>query len=128
MKKYTIPKLIGLAILAMATLVIISIIEVAIYSYLINPGHDEAFYDAHAMISAPYISGIFGFIVFFLMARYWKKKGYENAFRLAMLFPLVYVLLDVVLLTSFGVNWADFFLIFLIANTAKFLGSYLGNK
>src|SRR5687768_9797745 len=116
MKKYMIPKLIGLAILAMAVLVAISFIEVAIYSYLINPGHDDAFYEAHANASAPYISGIFGFIVFFLVARYWKKKGYENAFRLAMLFPLIYVLIDVVILFAAGVDWSDFFLIFLIAN------------
>ncbi len=126
MKKYTIPKLIGLAILAMATLVIISIIEVAIYSYLVNPGQDDAFYEAHAQTSAPYISGIFGFIVFFLVARYWKKKGYENAFKLAMLFPLIYVLIDVAILFAAGVNWSDFILIFLLANAAKFLGSYLG--
>ncbi|MGZ5244468.1 MAG: hypothetical protein ACXWDO_09805 [Bacteroidia bacterium] len=126
MKKYTILKLIGLAILTMAVLVAISFIEVAIYAYLVNPGHDQAFYDAHAQVSAPYISGIFGFIVFFLVSRYWKKKGYENAFRLAMLFPLIYVLIDVVILFAAGVNWADFILIFIIANTAKFLGSYLG--
>ena len=128
MKKYVILKLIGLAILTMITLVVISFLEVAVYSYLINPRQDQSIYEAHANLSAPYISGVFGFIVFFLIARHWKKKGYPNAFKLAMLFPLIYVLLDIIIITAAGVKWSDFVLIFVIANTAKFLGSYLGYK
>ena len=128
MKKYTILKLIGLAILTMITLVIISFIEVAVYSYLINPGQEQSVYEAHANFSAPYISGIFGFIVFFLVARYWKKKEYPNVLKLAILYPLIYVLLDIIIITAAGVKWSDFFLIFAIANTAKFLGSFLGYK
>lgn len=128
MKKYTIPKLVGLAILTMITLVIISFIEVAIYSYLINPGQEESIYEAHANFSAPYISGIFGFIVFFLVARFWKKKEYTNVLKLVILYPLVYIMLDIIIITAAGVQWSDFFLIFAIANTAKFLGSYLGYK
>jgi len=128
MKKYVILKLIGLAILTMITLVIISFLEVAIYSYLINPGQEQSVYEAHANTSAPYISGIFGFIVFFLVVRYWKKKEYSNVFKLAILFPLIYVLLDIIIITAAGVKWSDFILIFVLANTAKFLGSYLGYK
>ncbi|WP_324069388.1 MAG: hypothetical protein RSE15_02380 [Flavobacterium sp.] len=128
MKKYIILKLIGLAILTMITLVIISFLEVAVYSYLINPGQDQSVYEAHANISAPYISGIFGFIFFFLVTRHWKKKEYPNVLKLVILYPLIYVLLDIVIITAAGVKWSDFIIIFAIANTAKFLGSYLGYK
>lgn len=128
MKKYIVLKLIGLALLTMMTLVVISILEVAVYSYLINPGQEESVYEAHANSSAPYISGIFGFIVFYLIARYWKKKEYPDVFKLAILFPLIYVLLDIIIITATGVKWSDFILIFAIANTAKLLGSYLGYK
>ena len=128
MKQYIILKLIGLAILTMITLVLISFLEVAVYSYIINPGQVESVYEAHANTSAPYISGIFGFIIFFLVARYWKKKEYHNVFKLVILFPLIYVLLDIIIITAAGVKWSDFILIFAIANTAKFLGSYLGYK
>ena len=128
MKQYIILKLIGLAILTMITLVLISFLEVAVYSYIINPGQVESVYEAHANTSAPYISGIFGFIIFFLVARYWKKKEYPNVFKLVILFPLIYVLLDIIIITAAGVKWSDFILIFAIANTAKFLGSYLGYK
>ncbi|MFN0173224.1 MAG: hypothetical protein ACKVU0_01160 [Saprospiraceae bacterium] len=128
MKKYIIPKLIGLAILTMITLVIISILEVAVYSYLINPGQEQSVYEAHANSSAPYISGIFGFIVFFLVVRYWKKNEYLNVYKLAILYPLIYVLLDLIIITAADVKWSDFFLIFAIANASKFLGSFLGYK
>lgn len=128
MKKYIILKLIGLVLLTMITLVIISFLEVAVYSYLINSGQEQSIYEAHAEVSAPYISGIFGFIVFFLVARYWKKKKYPNVFKLAILYPLIYVLLDIIIITAAGVKWSDFILIFAITNTAKFLGSYLGYK
>jgi len=36
--------------------------------------------------------------------------------------------LDIIIITAAGVKWSDFILIFAIANTAKFLGSYLGYK
>lgn len=126
MKKLVLLKLVGLSLLTMMILVLISFLEVAVYSYLINPGQAESVYDAHANTSAPYISGIFGFIVFFLVARYWTKKEYPNAFKLVILFPLTYFLLDLVLLTAAGVKWSDFVLIFAIANAAKFLGSFFG--
>lgn len=128
MNKFVVPKLIGLATLTMITLVVLSFIEVTIYSYLINPGQNESVYEAHANASAPYISAVFGFVIFFLVVRYWKKKQYPNLSRLALLFPLIYVLLDVILLTAAAVSWADFILVFAIANTAKALGSYVGYK
>ncbi len=129
MEKYVVLKLIGLAIPTMITLVIISILEVTLYSYVINPGHDVSFYEEHAMSSAPYISGIFGFVIFFLIAKYWKKKEYHNVFKLIIFFPLIYVLLDIAILLLAGtVEWSNFILIFVLANGAKFLGSYLGYK
>lgn len=121
--------MIGLSLLAMITLVIISFIEVALYSFLVNPGLENSAYEAHAQVSAPYISGIFGFIIFFLVARYWKKKAFENVARWVVLYPLTYVLLDLTMILLIGgVEWSSFALIFALANGAKFLGAYLGYK
>jgi hypothetical protein len=128
MKKYLIPKLIGLAILTMIILVIISILEVAVYSHLINPGQKITVYETHASKSAPYVSGIFGFIIFFFISRYWTKKKYDNISNLIFQFPLIYVLIDIIVLLLSGVKWESFLVTFLIANSAKFIGSYLGYK
>ena len=129
MKKYIVFKLIGLAILTMITLVIISILEVTLYSYVINPGQDVNFYEAHAEYTAPYISGIFGFIVFFLIARHWKKKEYQNLFKLLIYFPLIYVMLNLVIIISTAtVQWSSFIFTFILADGAKILGTFLGYK
>ncbi len=128
MQKYLIPKLIGLVILTMIILVAISFLEVAIYSYVINPGQDIKVYDAHAELTAPYVSAIFGFLAFFFTARYWKKKNFPNAAKLAIYFPLAYLIFDIVIITVAAVSWSEFFLIFAIANASKILGSLLGYK
>ena len=126
MKRFILLKLVGLSVLCMAILVVCSFIEVAIYSYLINPGKNEAFYEAHSMASAPYISAILGFLLFFTTVRIWKKKDYSNVKTLAFLFPAVYFLIDLGLMIGFSVNWAEIWLIFILSNLAKFLGSMLG--
>lgn len=126
MKNYVLPKLIGLVILTMMALIILSFLEVAVYSYLVNPDQEQSVYESHANSSAPYISAIFGFVIFFLVARYWKKRAYPNALRLSLLFPLLYLMLDILIITAAGVNWSDFFLIFAIANASKFAGSFSG--
>lgn len=128
MKDFLFLKLFGMALLAMTILVLVSFLEVVVYSYLINPGHEMPVYEAHAQFTAPYISGIFGFIVFFLVLRYWKKKGYEDLFKLAIYYPLTYILLDIVILTSASVDWSSFIGTFVLANGAKLLGSYLGYR
>ena len=128
MKKYVIPKLIGLAIMTMILLVILSILEVAVYSHLINPNQELSLYKSHANMSAPYVSGIFGFIIFFIISRYWTQKKYDNISNLIFQFPLIYVLIDIIVLLLSGVKWESFLVTFLIANSAKFIGSYLGYK
>lgn len=128
MKKYVALKLVGLAILTMAALVLFSILEVAIYSYFINPGQATSVYDAHAELTAPYISGIFGFIIFFLAVRYWKKRKVENVYRLTFLFPFTYIVLDMGILLLARVDWQSYYLIVVLANGAKIMGSYLGYK
>ena len=115
--------------LSMVILVLISFLEVAIYSYLINPGKDLILYEKHAEITAPYISGIFGFVLFFLLNAYWTKKNYTNAAKLSLILPLTYLCLDLTLLLSVGnIDWSEFILIFILANGAKFLGSILGHR
>lgn len=127
MQTFRFLKLLGLAVLAMTVLVGISFIEVFLYSVFINPGHEEAFYEAHAQITAPWISAIFGFLLFFFASRYWTKKSFPNLFQLIWQFPLAYVVLDIaILLMIGGIDWGEFWHIFLIANGLKFAGSFAG--
>ena len=118
-------KLTGLAFLLHIILIIISILEVFIYSLVINPGKDEAFYQQHAEISAPWVSGIFGSLFIFLIVRRFIKKNNGQHLTYAIAFPLVYILMDILLLLSFGVNWNEHLPVFLIANGVKVVFSFL---
>ena len=127
MQRYTLLKVFGMVLLTQVTLVAISIAEVFVYS-LIHPGKEQGVYEAHAEVSAPWISGIFGFILFFMVLRYWTRRQLPNARQLAVLFPLVYVVWDLIVLMIFGVpDWLAFLPIFILANAAKFLGSLAGH-
>jgi hypothetical protein len=128
MQRYVLLKLFGLVLLTQVALVAISFAEVFAYSLLVNPGHDESVYEEHANVSAPWISGIFGFIIFFFVSRYWTKKQLPNAFRLALLLPVVYVVWDALMIVLIGVpDWLAFLPIFLLSFCAKALGSVCGH-
>ena len=48
--------LIGVALLVMIANVAISIVYMVVYSYVIDPGHDQQYYEAHIQAAAPYCS------------------------------------------------------------------------
>jgi len=118
-------KLIGSAILLHIVLIALSILEVAIYSYLIAPGKDEAFYNAHAQISGPWISGICGSLIIFLLVRNFIKKNSERHLTYTIAFPLIYIAMDILMLLPFNINWTEHLPIFLMANGAKIAASFL---
>ncbi len=126
MKKYFFPKTIGIAVLSMITLVSISIFEVAIYAYLVDPGHEEIYYQQHAKVSAPWISIVFGFPLFFLVVRLLRKKLGSKLKAFVILYPLCYQVIDVLIVAaSGGVDWASFVWLMLLAFTAKVAGTML---
>ena len=118
-------KLIGVAILLHIILIALSILEVAIYSYLIAPDKDEAFYKAHAQISGPWISGICGSLIIFLLVRNFIKKNNDRHLTYTIAFPLTYIAMDILMLLPFNINWTEHLPIFLMANGAKIAASFL---
>lgn len=119
------PKLIGVAILLHIVLLALSILEVAIYSYLIAPDKDEGFYKAHAQISGPWVSGIFGSLIIFLLVRNFINKNNDRNLTYTIAFPLTYIAMDIVMLLPVNINWTEHLPIFLMANGAKIAASFL---
>lgn len=91
--------IIGAAVLVLAINVGVSILYIAIYSYLINPGHD-AFYQT----VAPY-SSIVVMPVMFLIC-WWVGSWWEVDFsvKAAILVWLVYSVIDVLVLIASGIS------------------------
>jgi hypothetical protein len=85
----------GLALCVMAVNVVISILYMVVYSHLIDPGHEKAYYEAHVQIAAPYCSIVAGIPLMFLV-------GWWVGMRPAMVVWLVYTFVDVAVLAASG--------------------------
>ena len=118
-------KLIGVAFLLHIVLILVSILEVAIYSYLIVPGKNEAFYKSHAEISGPWISGIFGSLFIFLIVRRFIKQNNGRYLTYTIALPFVYIIIDILMLLPFQINWKEHLPVFLLANGAKIISSLM---
>lgn len=122
-------KLTSLALLLHLVLIILSFIEVYLYS-LLRPGNDEAFYQAHAMASAPWMATIFGSIFIFLIVRWYIRHHSTGYLNYAIAFPVVYIILDIliILLLTEGSNpWGEF-VISNIIKAAAGIGSYFAYR
>ena len=118
-------KLLGLALLIHIVLIVISVLEVIIYSYLIAPGKAEAFYQEHAENSGPWISGIFGSLFIFLLVRRFTKRQGAQGLMFAIALPLFYMLIDLVILYFFQIDWKEHLAVFAIANGVKIISALL---
>ena len=106
--------------------VVIHVLYMVVYGYLINPGHDEAYYQAYAELSAPYSSIIAGTPLMFLAGRWIGSKFSKgNSVKAAVLVWLVYFLIDFAVVAAVGAL-AEIALLFAISFATKLAGAYLG--
>jgi len=92
----------GLAVvatlLAQLALIALSIICVAVYSYAIHTGETPEFYGEFAKVSGPWVSLIAGGPVFFLIARWIRRRARSTAFDTAMAMAGLYLALEIAVL------------------------------
>jgi hypothetical protein len=124
--------IIGTTVVILILNVGLSLLYIAFYSYFINPGHDEAFYQEYAKTAAPYCSIITGIPVFYFVCRWISGKWESNfALKAALLVWFVYVLIDLSVLTAAGFTQklAVFATISLLTKLASaYLGGLAGSK
>ncbi len=126
MKKNRWVWIIPTAIAVMIINVTIHILYMVAYSYLINPGHDAAYYEAHAVVSAPYSSIVVGMPLLFLACR-WIGRKFAARFVItaALLVWLVYFLIDITFVLFAG-ELSRIALVFIISFVTKLAAAYLG--
>ena len=114
------------AIAVMIINVAIHILYMVAYSYVINPGQDAAYYQAHAQVSAPYSSIVVGMPLLFLVCR-WIGKKFAARFVItaALLVWAVYFLIDITIIMFAG-ELSRVALLFIISFVTKFAAAYLG--
>ena len=82
-------------ILAEVTLIALSIACVAVYSYTIRTGETQEFYNAFAQASAPWVSLLSGGPVFFLIARWIRRRAPSAALGTAMVMVGLYLAIEI---------------------------------
>ena len=85
-------------LLAEITLIALSIICVAVYSYAIHTGETQQFYEAFARVSGPWVSLIAGGPVFFLIARWIRRREQSAALGTAMAMAGLYLAIEIAVL------------------------------
>jgi len=97
--------IIGAAILVLVINVVVSILYVTFYSYAINQGQNEQFYQEYAQTASPYSSIIAGvplmFLICWRVASWWEP---EFGIKAALLVWLVYAVIDVLVLAGVGMS------------------------
>ena len=88
----------GLALGVTAAGVAISILYMVVYSYVIDPGHEKAYYEAHAQVAVPYCGVVAGMPLMFLV-------GWWVGWRSAVIVWLAYTVIDLAVLVAWGPTW-----------------------
>lgn len=108
-------------------LVLSAVAWVAIYSYLIDPGHDQAYYENHAQFASPIVSIVVGMPYLFFACRWVGRKAGTRAVTMCLWVWYILFIIDVLLL-SLGGATAYVWAMMAISHVTKLLAAYFGGK
>jgi hypothetical protein len=114
------------ALLSHITLITLSIICVAVYSYAIHTGESQEFYNAFARTSGPWVSLIAGGPVFFLIARWIRRRAPYAALGTAMAMAAFYLAIEVIVLLLWPGETAGAIPFMIGGMLLKLVGTWLG--
>lgn len=112
------------ALLLHIILILLTVVWVAFYSHVLEPGHDRAFYEAHAARSGPFVSLIAGGPAFYVVASW--VTGRRQSARPAWIAVTLYLLTDVAIFAAMGAIGAAVSVAFLAGAAIKVAGTALG--
>jgi hypothetical protein len=121
MKKINWLKVAGVAVLVHVILIALSILEVFIYSAVVNPGQAKAVYEAHAAATAPYIATIAGCVLMYFFVVRLNRNRSINPFIIGAGLPLIYITIDFMLLAATTPGWTKQLNIVALSNFIKLL-------
>ena len=119
-------RLVGVAVLVLVVNVVISILYMVVYSYLIDPGHDEQYYRDHVEVAAPYCSIVAGIPLMFLAGR-WVAGWWQGQFaiRAAVIVWVAYAVIDGSVLVGAGAT-TRVAVLFVVSILTKLAAVYMG--
>ena len=124
--------LVGVSVLVLVLNVALSILYMVVYSYVIDPGHDDQYYKDHIEVAAPYCSIVAGIPLMFL-AGWWVGGWWEGdlAVKAALIVWLAYALIDLAILLAAGMTARSAVLVAVSLATklaAVYVGALVGGR
>jgi hypothetical protein len=108
-------------------LVLSAVAWVAIYSYLIDPGHDLPYYQKHAEFASPIVSVVVGIPYLFFAGRWVGRKAGTRAVAACLWVWFILFIIDVLLILLGGAT-AYIWAMASISHVTKMLAAYLGGR
>jgi hypothetical protein len=108
-------------------LVLSAVAWVAIYSYLIDPGHDLPYYQKHAEFASPIVSVAVGIPYLFFACRWVGLKAGTRAVAAGLWVWFILFMIDVLLILVGGAT-AYIWTMVVISHVTKMLAAYSGGK
>lgn len=96
--------LVGIALLVMVINVAISILYMVVYGHVIDPGHENAYYQAHIKKAAPYCSIVAGIPLMFLAGWWVGSWDVGLGVRSAFIVWLAYAVIDLAIVAASGIT------------------------
>ena len=118
--------LVGCAVGVMAANVALTFLYMVVYSYVIDRGHDQAYYEAHVKVAAPYCSIVAGIPLMFFVG--WWVSGFWDArlaVQSALVIGLAYGVIDLAILIAAGLT-LRIGVVFAVAFLTKLAAVYCG--
>jgi hypothetical protein len=115
---------VGAAALLFAVMIALAFAWVAFHAYVVEPGHDQAYYEAYAQVSSPIVSVVAGGPVFWLAASWLTRRLGRG--RAAWIAAALYLLTDLAIIAGAGALVGPGGLYFLGAGALKIGGTALG--
>lgn len=120
--------LVGVAVLVLAANVGASFGYMALYGYVINPGHDAQFYNDHIQVAAPYCSIVAGIPLMFA-AGWWVTGWWQRTLgmRPAWIVWVAYATIDLLVLVAAGLS-LRVTVLFVVSFSTKLAAALLGGR
>lgn len=127
----------GKLLLALPTAIVVGILNVflfflfmVLYGHVINPGHEDSFYQEAANRFGPISSIICGIPLMYLAGRWiGKRVGPQLTIKAALLVWLIYFIVDVAIVAAGGFLTSPYAVtVVVISFTTKLIAVYLGGR
>jgi hypothetical protein len=100
---------------------------VVIYSYLIHPGEEVAYYEKHAQFASPIVSVVVGIPYWFFACRWVGRKAGTRAVAMCLWAWLVWFAIDMPV-NILGKPNAYLWVMVALSHSTKLVAAYLGGR